>query len=391
MEFLKRSWAEINLDALKMNIENVKKTLKPTTKMLGVVKADAYGHGAVQVAEQLLKLGVEWIGVSNIHEGMALRNRGISVPILIFGITPPELADELAEFNITQTVFCLEYAQALQIAAKEKNIQVDIHIKIDTGMARIGFDGFVLEEAVKEITEISHFKNLHQTGIFTHFSISDEDTDNGNEYTKQQYNRFIEVCNTLEKNGVNLGIRHACNSGGVLNHLDMQLDMVRLGIVMYGMNPDKTTIGKLELYPVMSLHSSISMVKDVPKGRKISYGCTYETTKPMKIATVPIGYADGYSRLLSGKGVMIVDGEYAPVIGRVCMDQLMIDVTDIPNVNRNSEVIVVGKCGNKKITMEDWADKIGTVNYEICCLISKRMPRVYIKNGEITEIIDMIV
>lgn len=392
MDFLKRSWAEIDLDALKENIQNIRQRLQPSTKILGVVKADAYGHGAQHTAEELLSLGIDWLGVSNINEGIALRKGGIqNAQILNFGITPPELAGELARFSITQTVFSSEYAEALQEMAANQQADINIHIKIDSGMGRIGFDGFDCETAVEEILPILSYPNLHQTGIFTHFACSDEINAQAAAYTRKQYERFLAVCTALESKGVSLGIRHCCNSGAVINYPEMQLDMVRPGVIIYGMNPDQSTAGKMPLHPVMSLKSSVSMVKELPAGRKISYGCTYETTAPTKIATIPVGYADGYSRLLSNKSRVLISGEYAPVIGRVCMDQMMVDVTHIPDVNRQSPVVLAGTQGDKAVTMDDLAAWMGTINYEICCIISKRMPRVYLKNGKAVDIIDHIV
>lgn len=391
MEFLKRSWAEIDLDALRQNIENIRQTLLPSTKILGVVKADAYGHGAQHVAEELLAMGIDWLGVSNINEGIALRKGGIQkAHILNFGITPPELVEELAEFSITQTVFSGEYTQALQEWAAQKQVVVDIHVKVDTGMGRIGFDGFDCDSAAKEILALESCPNLRQTGIFTHFACADENQPQAAAYTQQQYQRFLAVCTALEQQGVALGLRHCCNSGGVLNHPEMQLDMVRPGVILYGMNPDSSTVGKLALRPVMSLKSSVSMVKEVPASRKISYGCTYETNRPTKIATVPIGYADGYSRLLSNKSRVLIDGQYAPVIGRVCMDQMMVDVSHIPGVSRQSQVILAGSQGGNAVTLDDLAALMGTINYEICCIVSKRMPRVYQKGGKTVDIIDHI-
>ncbi|MBR5485683.1 MAG: alanine racemase [Oscillospiraceae bacterium] len=391
MEFLKRSWAEINLDALEFNIQNIRRRLDPKTKLLGVVKADAYGHGAQHVAEEMLKLGADWLGVSNAYEGIALRKGGITdVPILNFGITPPELAGDIAKYHITQTVYSWEYAKALNAAAAENQVVIDIHVKIDTGMSRIGFDGFDCDFAVSEIEKIEGLKNLNRTGIFTHFARSDEDTPESSQYTNEQYQRFMNVCDELSKRGLELGIRHCCNSGAVLNHPEMQLDMVRPGIIMYGMHPDATTKGKLELKPAMSLKSTVSMVKEIPAGRKVSYGGTYETTAPTRIATIPVGYADGYSRLLSNKSRVIINGCYAPVIGRVCMDQMMVDVTAVPNVVRGSEVVLAGKSGELEVTLDELGGIMGTVNYEICCIVSKRMPRVYLKNGKTIDIIDHI-
>ncbi len=391
MEFLKRSWAEINLDALEFNIQNIRRRLDPKTKLLGVVKADAYGHGAQHVAEEMLKLGADWLGVSNAYEGIALRKGGIAdVPILNFGITPPELAGDIAKYKITQTVYSSEYARALNDAAAENQVVIDIHVKIDTGMARIGFDGFDCDFAVSEIEKLEGFKNLNRTGIFTHFARSDEDTAESAEYTNEQYSRFIKVCDELSKRGLELGIRHCCNSGAVLNHPEMQLDMVRPGIIMYGMHPDATTKGKLELKPAMTLKSTVSMVKEIPAGRKVSYGGTYETTAPTRVATIPVGYADGYSRLLSNKSRVIINGCYAPVIGRVCMDQMMVDVTAVPDVVRGSEVVLAGKSGELEVTLDELGGIMGTVNYEICCIVSKRMPRVYLKNGKTIDIINHI-
>ena len=390
MNFLRRAWAEIDLDALAYNVANIKGTLNPSTKLMGVVKADAYGHGARTVGKELLALGADWLGVSNINEALSLRRSGIRAPILIFGVTPPEYAGRLAEEQITQTVFSPEYGAALEQAAAGQGVTVEIHVKIDTGMGRIGFDGFRPEEACREICRILQKKHLRATGVFTHFSCSDELTPSAREYTRRQYELFLEVCRQVEREGFSLGLRHCCNSGGILAHREMQLDMVRAGLILYGLYPTPETRELMPLSPVMSLRAAVSMVKSVREGRMISYGRTFETPAPMEIATVPIGYADGYHRSLSNKGRMLLHGQYAPVVGRVCMDQLMLDVTGIPGVSADSTVTIVGIDGEKRISMEEFAESAGTINYEMICLVGRRVPRIYKKNGEEIAVVDYV-
>ena len=390
VDFLRRSWAVVNLDHVAHNIRAIRAKLNPGCLIMGVVKADAYGHGDKFIADELIKLGVNWFAVSNINEAMSLRNQGIYHPILILGMTPPTCAKQLCEYNITQTVFSTDYAQELQAEAEKQGVTVQAHIKVDSGMGRIGFDGSNLEQAVEEIKTACQLPNLHCDGIFTHFSSSDEYNATSIEYTKLQFERFQSLYLRLEEEGIRFSLHHCCNSGGIVNYPEYHLDMVRAGILMYGLFPDRACAGKLDLQPAMELKSVVSMVKKVKAGSKISYGRTFTTPRDMVLATVPIGYADGFHRSLSNRGKMLVAGKYAKIVGRVCMDQLMLDVTDIPEAHAGMEVTIVGQDGRNFISMEEMARLSDTVNYEVMCIIGKRVPRVYVQGGQNVGSVDYI-
>ena len=382
--FLKRTWAQIDLDAIKHNYLQIRNNISDKSMLLCVIKADAYGHGAVALAKEYERLGADWFAVSNLEEAFQLRNNGIKKPILILGYTPANMAYELSKLNISQAVFSEEYANDLSNYAAKNNVKVKIHLKIDTGMSRIGFV-FKNErenlETIKELRRVCNLENLITEGIFTHFAVADE-AGKSIETTNGQFSAFSDICKILKDSGVNIKIRHCSNSGGILNYPQTNLDMVRAGIILYGLFPSSYVRNKLDLQPAMSLKTVISQVKTVPEGTAVSYGGTFVTQRKTKIATVPIGYADGYLRVLSSKASMLVNGKKAPVIGRICMDQAMLDITDIENINENTVVTVFGKDGDAEIKVEDIADIANTINYEILCLISKRIPRIYIKNGE---------
>ena len=382
--FLKRTWAQIDLDAIKHNYLQIRNNISDKSMLLCVIKADAYGHGAVALAKEYERLGADWFAVSNLEEAFQLRNNGIKKPILILGYTPANMAYELSKLNISQAVFSEEYANDLSNYAAKNNVKVKIHLKIDTGMSRIGFV-FKNErenlETIKELRRVCNLENLITEGIFTHFAVADE-AGKSIETTNGQFSAFSDICKILKDSGINIKIRHCSNSGGILNYPQTNLDMVRAGIILYGLFPSNYVRNKLDLQPAMSLKTVISQVKTVPEGTAVSYGGTFVTQRKTKIATVPIGYADGYLRVLSSKASMLVNGKKAPVIGRICMDQAMLDITDIEKINENTVVTVFGKDGDAEIKVEDIADIANTINYEILCLISKRIPRIYIKNGE---------
>ena len=382
--FLKRTWAQIDLDAIKHNYLQIRNNISDKSMLLCVIKADAYGHGAVALAKEYERLGADWFAVSNLEEAFQLRKNGIKKPILILGYTPANMAYELSRLNISQAVFSEEYAKDLSNYAAKNNVKVKIHLKIDTGMSRIGFVFKSKEEnsdTIEELIRVCKLENLITEGIFTHFAVADE-PGKSIETTNGQFSAFTDICEILKKNGIDIKIRHCSNSGGILNYPKMNLDMVRAGIILYGLFPSDYVQNKLDLRPAMSLKTVISQVKTVPKGTAVSYGGTFITPRKTRIATVPIGYADGYLRALSSKASMLVNGKKAPVIGRICMDQAMLDITDIENVKENTVVTVFGKDGDVEIKVEDIANIANTINYEILCLISKRIPRIYIKNGE---------
>ena len=383
----KHCWVEIDIDAIKHNYELIKYTLnKP---FYTVVKADAYGHGAKYLSKVYSQLDTFGFAVSCFSEAMELRNAGITKPVLIMGYTEPNKAYELFKNNLTQTVFSLEYAKALNDQAL---YPVECHIKLDTGMTRVGFqtDEVNFGQSMTDIIEVSKMENLKITGIFTHHAVADSYTGDHPDFTKMQFERFDRMVTALEGMGVKLGLRHCANSATTIAYAERHIDMCRSGIITYGLLPSGENAGMIDLKPLMTVKTTVGLVKHVPAGSQVSYGRTYTAETERVLATVPIGYADGYNRALSSKANMIVNGHYAPVVGRVCMDQLMIDVTGIPNVKMGTEVIVVGTDGDKHVTFDDLAAILGTINYELPCVITKRVPRIYKENGEIVGIVDHV-
>lgn len=392
MDFIKRTWAEIDLDALEYNIKSIKSKMAPKHKVMGIVKADAYGHGDGFVARKLQAGGFDWFGVSNIEEAMSLRNEGITKPILVLGFTPADCVKIMSDYSITNAVVGMEHAKALQAAAEAAGVVVDVHIKLDTGMTRVGFqtDELNFDQSLADIIEVSKMPNVKITGIFTHHAVADSYTGDHPDFTKMQFERFDKMVAALEGMGVKVGLRHCANSATTIAYAERHIDMCRSGIITYGMLPSGENAGMIDLKPLMTVKTTVGLVKHVPAGSQVSYGRTYTAETERVLATVPIGYADGYSRALSSKANMIVNGHYAPVVGRVCMDQLMIDVTDIPDVKMGTEVIVVGTDGDKHVTFDDLAAILGTINYELPCVITKRVPRVYKEKGEIVGIVDHV-
>ena len=382
----KRTWAEVDLDAIAHNIKEIRKITNPNAKIMAVVKADAYGHGFLEVAKTLLENGADRLAVAVLQEGKQLRSRGVTVPILILGASGEEAVEDLINFDITPSVVTYEFAKALSYEAERKEKVTKIHIKIDTGMSRIGFlAGEDNEEIVDEIIKISKLPYIEIEGIFSHFATSDE---YDKSYTLLQYGRFMDVCNRLEEKGLNIPIKHICNSAGIMMYPEMHLDMVRPGVILYGMYPsDEVDKSRLDLIPAMTLKSTITHIKEVEPGRGVSYGKEYITDKKTKIATVPIGYADGYLRKLAKHGKMIVDGVKVPIIGRICMDQCMIDVTNVHNIDKGDEVIIFGREG---VTVDDLAEWLETINYEVSCVIGKRIPRIYTKDGKAVKVLNYL-
>lgn len=382
-DYLRRSWAEVDLAALEHNVCQVTGRLRDGVMLMGVVKADAYGHGAPQVARRMAACGVNWFGVSNIEEGEALRRHGIGQPILIFGFTPPELAGRLVKSGLTQTVYALEYAQALDENARAQGVVVGCHIKLDTGMTRLGFlcDEAGYAASLDEMERACTLPGILINGAFTHLAVADDYSAVATAYTKRQFERFLRATEELKARGAAITLRHCANSAGVVGYPEFQLDMVRAGIILYGLRPSAQCEGKLDLHPVMQLKSVVASVKQVGAGTKVSYGGIYTVPQETTVAVVPIGYADGYQRGLSNKARMLVNGRCAPVIGRVCMDQVMLDVTGIPDVKRGTPVTVFGQDGSAFLPVDELADLLGSINYEFTCLLSKRIPRVYLNAG----------
>ncbi len=388
----KRFWAEIDMNAAEKNFNIIRSKLKEETKLCCVVKANAYGHGAVYLSKLYERLGADFFAVSNIEEAMQLRNNGITAPILILGYTPASCASILAENNISQSVFSYSYAKELAKSAVAEGVCVKIHIKLDSGMGRIGFDCIHNSEAmVSYVAEVCGMAGLVPEGIFTHFAVADEGSD-GAEFTKVQYERFINAARLLEARGVSFEIKHCANSATTFEYPEYHLDMVRVGVVLYGLAPSHKVRGCEELTPVMSLKSVISMIKEIDAGDTVSYGCTYVADKKTKIATVPVGYADGFWRSNAENGTqMLVRGQRVNIVGRVCMDQLMLDVTGAKGVREGDYITVIGADKGEVITADELARNNGTIGYEMICAIGERVPRFYIKDHEIVFVKDNIV
>lgn len=390
--YLRRTWAEVNIDAIKHNFDSIKNAVDKNTEIMCVIKADAYGHGAVFLAKLYEKIGASRFAVSNIEEAIQLRENGIKLPVLILGFTPASMAKILADNNISQAVFSEEYAKELSGYAVKNNVRVKIHIKLDTGMSRIGFmyqNTERDENSISEIERVCRLPGLEKEGIFTHFAVSDE-ADEGRSTTLHQFDCFSNAIEKLGLLNVEFPVRHCSNSGAIIDYKQTQMNCVRAGIILYGLSPSSKLAGKIDLMPAMQIKSVIAQIKTVEPDSPVSYGCTYVTKKPVRIATVPIGYADGYTRSLGNRAYMTVNGKKAPVIGRVCMDQLMLDITDIDSINVGDEVTVIGNGKNNTVSFDDIADMTGTINYELICLVGKRVPRVYLHNGKSIGIMDSI-
>ncbi|MEA4911811.1 MAG: alanine racemase [Oscillospiraceae bacterium] len=386
MRQLKRTWVEIDLDALAHNFNEIRRQVGRAVDIMAIVKADAYGHGAKQVAQTLQAQGADWFGVSNINEAKALRRYGVTKPILILGYTPEENVAELAQQNITQSVLGADYARSLSKAAAAAGVRPDVHIKLDTGMSRIGFAARDARGAADEIAAVCADAHLRVTGMFTHFAVADEpDSEESLAYTRRQHALFEAVAQGLDDRGCIFFHKHCCNSAGTLLYPEYYHEMVRPGLILYGETPMDAAHTKLDLRPVMTLKTVAALVKPVQKGECVSYGCTYTADADKVVATVPIGYADGYVRALSGKGLGYVGGAVVPVIGRVCMDQMMLDVTGV-DVQEGDVVTLFG--GGSPISLDNIAKIAGTISYELMCGISRRVQRVYVRGGKIVDVVD---
>lgn len=388
MNMVKRTWAEISLNAIEHNYNVIRNKVADDTKVCCVIKADGYGHGAVELSQIYEKLGADFFAVSNIDEGIEIRKSGSKLPIVILGYTPVSEAENLAEYDISQAVFSLEYAKELSEKCIEEDCICKMHIKVDSGMSRIGFmcQEFPRDEySIEEICEACCLPNLEVEGLFTHFCVSDEDAE-GREFTNKQYENFIHVRDSLKKRGVDISVVHCSNSGAIEDYPETCCDMVRAGIILYGLAPSSKLADRLDLVPAMTLKTVVAFVKEVQKGATISYGRTFTADRKMKIATVPIGYADGFIRQNAKDGYMMVNGKKAKIVGRICMDQTMLDVTDIEDVKTGDEVVVFGTGENGEPTADSLAENTGTINYETVCLVGKRVPRIYIKDGKIENV-----
>ena len=367
--------AEIDLKALAFNYRQIKKRILKGSRIMGVVKADAYGHGAVPVALELEKLGAEYLGVAMCEEGVELRKGGVKAPILIFGgIYSEEQVDCVLRYKLTPVVFEKRALQLLSKKAMRTHRKVKVHLKVETGMGRLGVS---LGSWADFLGELKRYENIDVEGILSHFSMSDED---GGTFSSEQWEKFKRSLKAAEEQGIQFKYFHIANSGNLTAFPFYSGNLVRPGIMLYGSYPSSSLREVIKLQPVMSLKTKIHFLKTVPPGTKISYGGTFMTQRETCVATLPIGYADGYNRQLSNRGEVLVRGKRAPVIGRVTMDYVMVDATDIPGVSTGDEVVLLGKQGRERITAEEIAEKIHTISYEVFCSVGKRVPRVYKPN-----------
>jgi len=371
---LKRTWAEIDLDAVQHNYRLVRDRVAPGCRVLAVIKANAYGHGIEGVAEALSEAGAGWFAVSNLEEAIQLRERGMTQRILILSHTPPEEAERLYQHNVTTALVDYHHAEAMSCRAVELGIRLTVHIKIDTGMSRIGCADAAEAAAIRKLP------GLDFEGIFTHFATADRQEDDL--YVRQQFRRFMAVVTELEERGYIFAIRHCCNSAAAMRFPDMHLDMVRPGILLYGCAPDGWMRGMWDLRPVMALKTAVIQVKTLGAGASVGYGRTFTAGGETRLATVPVGYADGYPRAMGNRAEMLVNGRRVPVVGRVCMDQTMLDVTGVHEVGQGTVATVFGDT----LPVEELAALDGTIPYETTCKIGKRVPRVFMKDGKIVDI-----
>lgn len=374
-------WAEINLDNLAYNVKKIREKAR-SKELIGVVKADAYGHGAIDVAPVILENGATRLAVAVLSEAVELRKSGIKCPIMILGLTPETLSDTLIEYDIEPSVSSYEYALSLSKEAQDKNKIVKIHIAVDTGMGRIGF--LPNEESVEVVYKISKLPNIEIEGLFSHFCTADE-TDKS--YSNMQFDKYNWFYEKLLQKDIKINIRDIANSAAIMELPDTHYDGTRPGIILYGYYPShEVNKNELNIKTIMTLKTNVMYVKTLEKDQYIGYGRKFMTKRKSVIATLPIGYADGYTRMLSGKAKVIINGKFAPVVGNICMDQCMIDVTDIEDVKVGDEVILMGNDGKLKFDADDMADILGTISYEIICMVSKRVPRVYIQDDKIIKV-----
>ena len=377
---LRRTWAEIDLDALEHNYRRARTLTGPGVRYLGVVKADAYGHGAVQIGRKLESLGADYLAVSSLDEARELRHGGITMPVLILGHTPPDMVPELIRYHITQAVSALAKAEEYSAAAVACGGTLRVHIKVDTGMSRLGFlvrSGH-FEGGVAAIAAACALPGLDAEGIFTHFAVSDEDGEEDEAYTREQFGLFTAIIDALARQGRTFAIRHCANSGALARYPEMYLDMVRPGIALYGAGADAQ---RLDLRPVMSLKTCVSTIKVFDPDTTVSYGRTFRTTERTRIGVLPIGYADGFFRGLSNRASVLTKQGSAPIRGRICMDMCMVDLTELPDVHVGDAVEIFGQYQR----VDDLASILGTIPYELTCAVSKRVPRLYLEGGAVVE------
>ncbi|WP_026476647.1 alanine racemase [Alkaliphilus transvaalensis] len=385
-KLLRPVWAEINLDYLKHNLLEVKRLINKGTKVCCVIKADGYGHGALEIAKTLIENGSDYFAVATLTEAIQLRKGGINLPILVLGYTPDEYWQEILQYDITQTIYSLQQAKEFSAAAKRVEKTMKVHLKVDTGMARLGFQ--VTEGTISDIQSIYHLSNIMIEGIYTHLATADE---GDKTYAREQFSKFMGLLETLENSGCSFPIRHVSNSATIIDLPEMNLDMVRAGIMLYGLYPsDEVCHEQVKLKQVLTVKAKVAQVKKLQKGCGVSYGQIYKAEEERQIVTLPIGYADGFTRLLTNKAEVLLKDKKIPIVGRICMDQCMADATGL-DVMRGDEVIIISNDIAQGNTVDDFAKKLGTINYEIICMIGKRMPRIYMENNNLLHVKDSLV
>ena len=385
MKTYSRVYAKIDLDAIAYNMEQMKQNIRPETKVMAVIKADGYGHGAVQIAEMMERWNYIWgFAVATLDEAVVLRTEGIQKPILVLGCVFPDQYMEMLKHEIRMNIYTEEMAESISRMAAREGKTAYMHIKLDTGMSRLGFG--INEQSAETIKRISKMPNVNMEGIFTHFTKADE---KDKSFTKKQIQEFVWMTERLKEKNVRFTYEHCSNSAGIIDVPEANFDIVRAGISSYGLYPseevDKTNV---KLKPALALKSHVAFVKEIERGTPVSYGGTFVAKEKMKIATIPVGYADGYPRSLSNKGYVLIRGKKAPILGRVCMDQFMVDVTQIEGVSFGDKVTMIGKDGNEILPVEVLSELSGRFNYEFVCDLGKRIPRVYVRDGKIAEQVD---
>ena len=381
-----RVCAGIDLDALKYNVDGIKRCKAESAMLMGVIKADAYGHGAKVFAHELDRMGFDWFAVATADEGIELRRDGIEQPILVLGYSCEAQYPDMVQWEITPTIYSLDMAKAFDAAAEKAGKVANIHIKIDTGMSRIGF--LPGEESLDEIEKIHGLRHLRIQGMFTHFACADM---RDKTHVGHQIEKFRQMIDGVRQRGIPVEIFHCSNSASIMELPSEHMTLVRAGIILYGLYPShEMEEERLPLKPVMSLYSHVVHVKEVPEGVTVGYGATYVTRRPTRIGTIPVGYADGYPRILSNRASVLIRGRRAPIIGRVCMDQFMVDVTDMPEVSVGDVVTLIGRDGEETLSVEEISEMAGSFNYEFVCDVSRRVPRVYIKNGKPVSVVNYL-
>jgi alanine racemase len=375
------TYALIDLDALDHNIRMLKAHVGPQVELMAVLKANAYGHGAVPVARAALASGVTRLVVARPDEGIQLRQAGIDAPILVNCYSLPAVASDFVAYDLTATVNTLEMAQALSAQATATGKAATVHVKVDSGMGRYGL---LPNEVLPFLDEIHKLPHLDLEGLFTHFAVADE---RDKTYTRQQFATFSDVLRSVQQAGYAIRLRHAANSAGAIDLPEMGLDAVRCGIAIYGLHPSSDISDAVLLKPVLSLRSRVARVRTLPPGSAIGYGCTYVTSKPTQIALIPVGYGDGYRRAFSNRGFVLIRGQRAPIVGRVSMDQITVDATGIAGVEQDDEAVLIGTQGAESATADELAELIGTINYEITTGLLSRIPRVYVRGGRVVDVL----